>query len=230
MPHDRKEPNPFDDRQRPLLRLRGRRRRTSEGRPRRAAAILSMVDLLSCAFGGALFLFMLTAQPAQQATAAPKAPTDVGFLKIEAKTNSVRPVFYFQDTNDPKESFRVDRTRIKGNSSLRVVKMPPSNPNRGKVWTYGPTPWDTPSNAKIRLLYLRLQAPQGKWCLRVGMQNDDTNGRAGPQPQITKLTISQLLPGSTQMKVIKIRKWTPLGMNGTLNTISSCIPINWGAS
>lgn len=216
------------DRQRAMARFKGRRRAPATTRPKTAAAVMSMVDLLSCAFGGALFLFMLTAAPPELATAAPESQTAQGFVKIVVKSSSARPVFAFKYGEPALLRFRVDDDRLKGKSGRRQVLRAASNLEGGKVWVYGPTPWDVGPDEDLRPLLLIFDKPEGNWCLYVGLLDDDDDGRLDSNAAIDAVNVEVTRPGEATVRPALIEDWGRLTAGPELATFSKCIEINFG--
>lgn len=174
------------------LRLRGSRRKAANPRAQTARAVLSMVDLLSCAFGGALFLFILTAAPANQAGGLPPAAMDRAFLWIDIESTTARPIVilkrYESEGGALRDTIRIDASMLKGNGSLREVVGARSNDSVGKVWTFGLTPWEVNPGVRLPTLVLMLDAPTSFWCVRLGVASDDSSARERPGTAIqTKL-------------------------------------------
>lgn len=205
MPFDRDESDPYSTGLvRARMRLRSHKRRISDAPPRRAAAILTMVDLLSCAFGGGIFLFLLTAAPAGYAPgAAPSARTNDGFLKIHLTSDMVRPIFVLKQTKTD-YSFVVDGASLVGRSVERRVAEARSGIATGRVYAIGPTPWDVAEDAPQRSLTLRFEEPVADWCIRFATADDDSSARKRGANQIAEapIVLSIQRPGSRRIEVV----------------------------
>lgn len=188
------------------LRLRGSRRKAADPRVLTARAVLSMVDLLSCAFGGALFLFILTAAPANQAGGLPPAATDRAFLWVDIDSTTARPIVILKRVDSEgralQDPIRIDASRLKGDGSLREVVGARSNDSAGKVWTFGLTPWEVGPGVRLPTLVLMLDEPTSFWCVRLGVASDDSSARERPGIAIqTKLmTVRKQTVGSSKVE------------------------------
>lgn len=183
--------------ERARMRLRSYKRRASNAPPRRAAAVLTMVDLLSCAFGGGIFLFLITAAPfGRTSGAAPSARTNDGFLTIQLQSEMVRPMFILKEVGGG-TSFVVDSESITGRSVERRVKLAKAGPSNGRVYAVGPTPWDVAAGTPVRKLVLRFEEPAPDWCISVATANDDSYARKRGADQISeaRITLSIQRPG-----------------------------------
>jgi hypothetical protein len=188
------------------LRLRGSRRKAADPRAQTARAVLSMVDLLSCAFGGALFLFILTAAPANQAGGLPPAATDRAFLWIDIDSTTARPIVILKRFENEggalQDTIRVDASRLKGNGSLREVVGARSNDTGGKISTFGLTPWEVDPGVRLPTLVLMLDDPSSFWCVRLGVASDDSSARArsGTAIQTGQMTVRKQSVGSVSVE------------------------------
>lgn len=188
------------------LRLRGSRRKVDRNRARAARAVLSMVDLLSCAFGGALFLLILTAAPASQVGGLAPAGTDRAFLLVDIDSVTARPIVILKrfagEGGEPQDIIRIDASKLKGVGSLREVVGARSNDSGGKVWTFGTTPWEVGPGVQLPTLRLVLDDPTSFWCVRLGIATDDSSARARPGSEInTKLiTVRKKTVGSSRVE------------------------------
>jgi len=216
------------ERSQAIARIRSRRRAPPGRRPRAAAAVMSMVDLLSCAFGGALFLFMLTAAPLEPAKASPDARSEQAIVKIDVTTRSARPIFVFTPPPAPTglSPVIVDPSRLLGVSSMRQVEDARSNLEGGKVWVFGPTPWDMSGDEK-RPLYLMFDAPEGMWCLKVGLQDSDSAGRKSDGAAIDAIDVRVRRPDDSAMRSVATISWEPLTLGGSMFS-QTCIKIDFG--
>lgn len=161
-----------------LRRLRGGHRAPVEVRRRRLSSVMAMVDLLSCAFGGALFLFMLTATPMSRPEAAPEALSALAVVTVKYESRSVRPIVLVQPPNGGRR-FLVDATRLgPSGRNLRAVDDARSNDAGGRVLVYGPTPWDVDPDVLLPPIRLLFEKPAlGEWCFRLGVASDDSSSR-----------------------------------------------------
>lgn len=179
------------------LRLRKRAPPRAEAPPRKAAAILTMVDLLSCAFGGGIFLFLLTAAPpGNLAKASPNAMTKDGLLIIEVASEMVRPIFVLSQVRTG-HSFIVDGQSLLGRSAMRRVANAYAGTRTGNVYAVGTTPWDVEDGSTRRSLILRFEQPVSEWCLRYATADDDSSARERGLNQIkeARITVRIQKPG-----------------------------------
>lgn len=197
-------------------------------KPRAVAAIMSMVDLLSCSFGAALFLFVVTFNPAEQRVATPDARSNQGIVRIIATTRSARPIFVLTDPLSGLPPVVVDKGRLKGTTGLREVKDARSNADGGKVFVYGPSPWDLQYGEEKRPLYLVFESPTGARCLRIGILDNDGTGRRDADGEITAIEVSVLKPKSAGMEPVAVTwqslKSTP---DSAVPISSECITVNF---
>jgi hypothetical protein len=159
------------------LRLRGGGRTRGAAKLRKASGVLAMVDLLSCAFGGALFLFMLTAAPTVQVNTAPDARSGDAFVILEVAASVARPIVLFKQIASS-DSFIVDEDSLMDASSERRIRHAKSRPDGGGIWAIGATPWDVNPGAARQILMLRFSKPVKEWCVRMGIATDDSSARA----------------------------------------------------
>ena len=184
------------------LRLRGIQRKAQTRRVRSTRAVLSMVDLLSCAFGGALFLFMLTAAPPNLAGGLPATVFDRAVLWIDTDTTNARPIIILKryetaDTTGPAAAtMRIDLAQLGGSGTLRKVIGATSNAFGGNIYAFGPTPWEAEPGTRPVSLALMLDNPATQWCMRLGMASDDTLGRAGAPITVNAIVVRRQIPGS----------------------------------
>lgn len=182
------------------LRLRGVQRKAQVRRVRSTRAVLSMVDLLSCAFGGALFLFMLTAAPPNQAGGLPPTVFDRATLWIDVETTNARPIVILKRYETAERrgpaaaTMRIDLAQLDGSSALRKVIGATSNDFGGNVYAFGPTPWESAPGTRPVPLILMLDDPATHWCVRLGMASDDTLGRSGVPIAVGAITVRRQLP------------------------------------
>jgi len=220
--------------QRARLRMRGKKRQSSMPALRKNAAILSMVDLLSCAFGGGLFLFMLTAAPSELANAAPPSATSFAFLRITLTSNAARPLVVLQRADRGDDPILIDDARWAGNSSRRLVDDPHAGGARPKVWTIGATPWDVlPPGTLQRPLLLQLEAPIGDWCIRFGLSDNDEHARTPSGASIDAVKVAIYQAEGTGYASVDTAAFQPLSTVAEPGAIprlaSACIPISFVA-
>jgi len=217
--------------QRARLRMRGRKRGSSARPLRKNAAILSMVDLLSCAFGGGLFLFMLTAAPSELANAAPQSTTSFAFLKLALTSDAARPLVLLSRTDDPTAAIRIDEAHLIGRSSRRLVEQPVGS-TQPKVWTIGATPWDVPpEGSKERPLLLQLEAPAGDWCIKFGLADNDAHARQSSGASISAVRAWVYQSGGTDYSSIEIPTFEPISTVAEPGAVprftSACIRVSF---
>lgn len=181
-------------RHRARMRLGRRRKRSTSVEPRKASAVLTMVDLLSCAFGGAIFLFLLTAEPPGSAEASPKASTDDGLLTIRMASTTVRPIFVLKQKGTG-QTFIVDGSTLTGHSAQRKVANSRSGIAGGSVFAIGSTPWDAEPGAQLHELTLKFEKPSTDWCIRYGTASDDSSARVRSIDQVKGPSIQIVVQG-----------------------------------
>jgi hypothetical protein len=186
------------------LRLRGRKAKLTKLEPRKAAAILSMVDLLSCAFGGAIFLFLLTAAPPAAREASPKTTTEDGYVAIWVNSTMVRPIFVLKQRKTG-ISFVVDGTTLVGQSAHRKVAGSRSGDTGGHVYAIGATPWDAEPGGQLQSLLLKFDKPVAEWCLRYGTASDDSSARARSVSEIKEAPIQIRVQGPRARGFLEVK-------------------------
>lgn len=213
----------------PLTRVRMQLRRRdsviSPPQPRPTASILTMVDLLSCAFGGGIFLFIITANPLDMTTkAAPPSRTDDGLVVIQLKSEMVRPIFVFTQKRTG-HRFVVDGPSLRGHSALQRVADARSGDKAGNVYAVRPTPWDLQEKASVRTLTLKFEQPVSEWCVQYGTADDDTSARARGASQISRAEIAIRVqkPGTTRRVTVSEGTFMPAPLQ-----LSSCIDFSFG--
>jgi hypothetical protein len=183
-----------------------------------------MVDLLSCAFGGGIFLFIITANPsAMMPKAPPPARTQDGHLFIRLTSDMVRPVFVFTQRKTGRR-FVVHGASLRGHSTLRRVVDAQSGDMVGNVYAVGATPWDAEAGAPIRRLMLKFEQPMAEWCIQYATADDDTSARARGLKEMkeAEITVRVQKPGSSQTVLAGESKRMPA------LELSPCINFSFG--
>lgn len=181
-------------RHRARMKFGRRRKRSPSVEPRKASAVLTMVDLLSCAFGGAIFLFLLTAEPPGNADASPKAATDDGLLTIRMASTIIRPIFVLRQKITG-QTFIVDGATLTGHSAQRKIAKSRSGLTGGSVFAIGSTPWDAEPGGQLHELTLKFEKPTTDWCIRYGTASDDSSARARSIDQVKGPPIQIVVQG-----------------------------------
>lgn len=212
------------------LRLRGAQRKPNGRRTRSARTVLSMVDLLSCAFGGALFLFMLTAAPPNQAGGLPPAAFDRAVLWIDMDTFNARPIIILQrfasaDATEAEATIRIDAAQLGGHGTLRKVIGASSNDTGGNIYAFGPTPWEAAPETRPGSLVLMLDDPVANWCIRFGIASDDTRGRAGKAIQVDAVSLRRQLPGASTPEEIPLTEPITSTLPPHVGLSETCHPV-----
>lgn len=212
------------------LRLRGGQRKANGSRTRSARAVLSMVDLLSCAFGGALFLFMLTAAPPNQAGSLPPTAFDRTTLWIDMDMLNARPIIILKryddaDRREAAATIRIDAAQLGGHGTLRKVIGARANAMGGNIYAFGPTPWEAAPDTRPGPLILMLDEPATHWCIRLGIASDDTSGRAGKPVRVDAVSLRRQLPGASSLEEVPMQDDIAANLPAGVGLSRTCHPI-----
>lgn len=131
--------------------------------------IYSMIDLLSCAFAGAIFLFLLVVSTRSVPVAAPPVVAEQAYIKLSTETPGKLPILVLWPPGEqrrPRATPYFLRPNLMQTNGLSRVEINAPGTHNGSFVVHGEAAWMDAGSPDLRSLILEIRKPRdGHWCI-----------------------------------------------------------------